>query len=226
VLPARRLAGMEFLIEMHCYARERHLKKGGLMFMVPRGRLTRAYSVIVLAAGLTAILGGVSYANPGKDGHRTSIKRPVSYARAFGYVLGRAIPKALLLTRVCSSPKGGGKQRCHSTFEISPDFNVVESPPMAGSQEGTYCFRTTREILLRVNAVVLVSVAEPLFSTPAPTSRNTFRGLKGIPYATWIPQGVNCSSGQLEIQTSELATSATGLTVTPSGYVSFSFVIP
>jgi hypothetical protein len=215
---------MEFLIEIHCFARERHLKKGGVMLIAPRGRLAQAYTTIVLAAGLTAMLGGVSYANQGKDSHRTSIKKPESYARAFGYVVGRAIPKALPLTRVCSSPKGGGKPRCHSTFEVSPDFNVVETSPIAGSPEGTYCFRAAKGISLGVNAVALVSVAEPLFSTPTTTNGSTFRGLKGIPYATWVTPGVDCSSGEIEIQTWETAT--TGLVATPSAYVSFSFVIP
>jgi len=196
------------------------------MLMAPRGRLAQTYIVIVLAAGLTAMLGGVSYANPGKGGHRTSIKKPESYARAFGYVVGRAFPKVGPAMKVCLPPQGKSAPRCHVISEVSPDFNVVETSPIAGSPEGTYCFRPAKGISLGVNAVAIVSVARPLFSTPTPTGGSTFRGLKGIPYATWIPQGANCSSGQLEIQTSELTTSATGLTVTPSGYVSFSFVIP
>jgi hypothetical protein len=156
--------------------------------------------------------------------HRAAAVKPEpSTTEAFGSVIGRGIPVALPLIVRC--PLGTKVPGTHCTPVPTGSFeqNAVEMPPVAGSPEGTYCFRA-KGIAPGRKAVVLVSVTVVPLSTPSPNG-STYIGPKGALYAAWVPGAANCASGQFEIQTAEAVTSSTGLTATPSGYVSFSFLI-
>jgi hypothetical protein len=177
-------------------------------------------AVLSLAAPAMASSNG-----PHVSKHRAAAVKPEpSTTEAFGSVIGRGVPvPAVLVVRCPPGTKVPGP-RCTRVPTGSFEQNAVEMPPAAGSPEGTYCFRA-KGIAPGRKAVVLVSVTGMQFSTPSPSASSTFRGLKATPYAAWMPGAANCASGQFEIQTAETVASSVGLTVTPSGYVSFSFLI-
>jgi hypothetical protein len=166
-----------------------------------------------------------SFAGRPCDGkHRAAAVRPKpTPTEAFGSVIGRGVPvPAVLVVRCPPGTKVPGP-RCTPVPTGSFEQNAVEMPPAAGSPAGTYCFRA-KGIAPGRKAVVLVSVTEVPLSTPPPNG-STYIGPKGALYAAWVPGAANCASGQFEIRTAEAVTSSAGLTATPSGYVSFSFLI-
>ena len=139
-------------------------------------------------------------------------------ARAYGYARGRSIPSEDSSFE-CSGSRNHTPTGCKLA---TPDYNVKMVSPPAGSSVGTYCFRAGTGLHLGLNAVVVVDVVGPLL----PAIGNPPRGLKGSPTAVWVPGAPSCGKGQLEIDTDEIETSPAGLQVTPTGWVSFSFVIP
>jgi hypothetical protein len=155
--------------------------------------------------------------------NRTEAAKPgQAIAQAFGWVVGRSVlvagPDAV---RCPPGTKAPGPQ-CTPVPTGSFEQNAVEVAPTAGSPAGTYCFRA-KGIAPGRKAVVLTSVTDVPVSTPP--AGQAYRGLKGTPYAAWEPGAANCGSGQFEIQTAETVAAPQGLSVTPSGYVSFSFLI-
>jgi hypothetical protein len=180
---------------------------------------------LFFAVGLVMMLNSASVANGSAGSVPHSAQTTRSYARAYGYVVGRAIPRALPAIVRCTQRKGK-RPLCRHVSQQSPNYNIVEGSPIPDSPQGVYCLRTERGVLPGINAVVIVSVTGAVFSTPAVQNGSTYLGLRGAPYAMWIPGGSNCSNGQFEIQTGETTTGPTGLVVTPSAFVSFSFVIP
>ncbi len=190
-----------------------------------RNRRRGGHLSLFLAVGLVMVLNSASVASGSTGSVPRSAQTPRSYARAYGYVVGRAIPRVLPAIVQCTQRRGK-RPLCKHVYPQSPNYNIVEGSPIPDSPQGIYCFRTKRGVSPGVNAVVLVSVVGPILSTPATQNGSTYLGLRGVPYSMWIPGGSNCPNGQFEIQTGETATGPTGLVVTPSGYVSFSFVIP
>ncbi len=197
-----------------------------------------------IATGLIVMLSGAAYAS-GRSGHlsmgrvapnrRATDRRQLgtrsrvtstlpTYARAYGYVVGREIPKALDTVRCAHSKKG--LANCKRGSERPSDYNVVVRSPVPGSEKGIYCLQAGHGVSPAANTVVIVSAAGSISSTPASQNGSTYFGLKGMPYAAWIPGGLSCASSQFEIQTDELTSSASGILAGPSEFVSFSFVIP
>jgi hypothetical protein len=122
-------------------------------------------------------------------------------ARAYGLVSGRAIPVA----NVGTSPY------LH---------NVVIQGGVAGSSPGTYCLALTNG-LSSAAAIVIVGPAElPTDASPPPGTEIV------VPYAAWLSGAPDCASAQLEIRTFVYTITAGSLALSPSDYVSFSFIIP
>lgn len=203
------------------------LTKGAIMsHPVPRGRWVRDVGVIVVGAVLLlAVPATASTTRPHVSKHRAAAakSRHSTTTEAFGSVIGRAVPVPAVAIVGCPPGTKVPGPQCRPVPTGSFEQNAVEMPPAAGSPEGTYCFRA-KGIAPGRKAVVLVSVTEVLPSTPPPAG-STFIGLKGAPYAAWVPGAANCASGQFEIRTAETAASSAGFTATPSGHVSFSFLI-
>lgn len=194
--------------------------------ILPRRRRIREVGVIVVGAVLLlAVPATVSTAHPQVSKHRAAAAKPkhLTTIEAFGSVIGRRVLVPLVLVVRCPPGTKVPDPQCRPVPTGSFEQNAVEMPPAAGSPEGTYCFRA-KGIAPGRKAVVLVSVTEVPPPTPPPAG-STFIGLKGAPYAAWVPGAANCASGQFEIRTAETVASSAGLTATPSGYVSFSFLI-
>jgi hypothetical protein len=200
--------------------------KGSIMSgPAPRGSWVPGVGIVVV--GVVVLLSGTATASVART--HVSKRRAVAAkpkpatAEAFGSVIGRAVavPASAFVTCPPGTKTPGAS--CKEIPTGSYEQNAVEASPTAGSPEGTYCFRA-RGIAPGRKAVVLVSVTELPLSTPPPDA-STYIGLKGTPYAAWVPGATNCASGQFEIRTAETVASSVGLTVTPSGYVSFSFLI-
>jgi hypothetical protein len=122
-------------------------------------------------------------------------------ARAYGLVGGRGIPVAL----------SGTSAYLH---------NVVVQAGIAGSPPGVYCLSLINGISLS-GAIVIVGPAEP------PASASPLPGTEVvIPYVTWLSGAPDCASGQLEVRTFTYTTTGGSLNLSPSEYVSFSFVVP
>jgi hypothetical protein len=190
---------------------------------VPRGRWVGGVAVMgaVLSLAPPAMASGNG---PHVLKHRAApVKPEPSTTEAFGSVIGRGVPVASPLVVRCPPGTKVPVPQCTPVPTGSFEQNAVEMPSAAGSPEGTYCFRA-KGIAPGRKAVVLVSVTEVPLSTRPPNG-SPYIGPKGAPYAAWRPGAANCASGQFEIQTAEAVASSTGLTVTPSGYVSFSFFI-
>ena len=122
-------------------------------------------------------------------------------ARAYGLVIGRAIPVA--------------------TAGISPYLhNVSVQTGVSGSPQGTYCLALAPGIS-SAGAVVTVGPAEPPSSASPPPGTEIV-----LPYVSWLSGAPDCPNGQLEVRTFSYNIVAGNLTLSPSNYVSFSFVIP
>jgi hypothetical protein len=143
-----------------------------------------------------------------KKHRRTPCGHSPSYAKAYGEVIGNAIPVALSLIE-CINAQGKVEPLSHL-------YHVTKGSPRPGSPLGTYCFQPTRPEDLE-GAVVVVSVTGPPWPSKGPVASR---------YATWMPEAMDCSQGELEIQTGEITLGSSGLIQTPSGYVDFSFVVP
>jgi hypothetical protein len=193
---------------------------------VPRGCWVGGVGVVVVGVVLSlAVPATASATHSHVSKHRAAAAKPKhsTTTEAFGSVIGRAFPvPAVAIVRCPPGTKVPGQQ-CTPVPTGSFEQNAVEMPPAAGSPEGTYCFRA-KGIAPGRKAVVLVSVTEVPLSTPPPNG-STYIGPKGALYAAWVPGAANCASGQFEIRTAETFASSAGLTATPSGYVSFSFLI-
>jgi hypothetical protein len=192
---------------------------------VPRGCWVGGVGVVVVGVVLSlAVPATASAAHPHVSKHRAAAVRPKpTTIEAFGRVIGRAVVVAGPAVVICPPGTKVPGRQCTPVPTGSFEQNAVEMPPAAGSPEGTYCFRA-KGIAPGRKAVVLVSVTDMPLSTPPPGT-STYIGPKGTPYAAWVPGAANCASGQFEIRTAETVASSAGLTATPSGYVSFSFLI-
>jgi hypothetical protein len=122
-------------------------------------------------------------------------------ARADGLVIGRAIPVA------------------ESGTLTSYLHNVAVQAGVSGSPDGTYCLVPSPGI--SADGTVTVGPAE-LPSTVVPVGSSEVL----LPYVTWLSGAPNCEDGQLEVRTFVYTVVAGSLTLSPSDYVSFSFVIP
>lgn len=189
---------------------------------VPRGCWVGGVVVVgvVLSLAVPAMASGT---RPHVSKHRAAAVKPSPSTEAFGWVRGRAVLVAESEHVRCPPGTTVPGPKCTPVPTGSFEQNAVETPPIAGSPEGTYCFRA-KGIAPSRKAVVLVSVTDVPLSTPPPGT-STYIGLKGTPYAAWVPRAANCASGQFEIRTAETVGISAGLTVLPSGYVSFSFLI-
>jgi hypothetical protein len=202
------------------------LTKGLIMSNpVPRKRWVQGVGIAVVGAVLSPVVPATaSAAHSHVPKHRaTAVKPKPTITEAFGSVIGRAIAVADVAIVTCPPGTKVPGPQCTPVPTGSYEQNAVEMPPAAGSPEGTYCFRA-KGIAPGRKAVVLVSVTDVPLSTPPPGT-STYFGLKATPDAAWEPGAANCASGQFEIRTAETFASSAGLTVTPSGYVSFSFLI-
>jgi hypothetical protein len=122
-------------------------------------------------------------------------------ARAYGLVIGRAIPVAT----------AGASPYLH---------NVTIQTGVSGSPQGTYCLAPAPGIS-SAGVVVTVGPAElPSSASPPPGTEIV------LPYVSWLSGAPDCNNGQLEVRTFSYTIVAGNLTLSPSDYVSFSFVIP
>jgi hypothetical protein len=195
---------------------------------------SRSRAAVILIVAFTLALSGTAYAYPGRSPYRVAtvysggqaaLKTPFpappclapSYAKAYGYVSGDALPKALP-AEVCVS-----RHTPKVAHRVPAYYNAVERSPIAGSAPGTYCFLAAHGLIPGTKeGVVLVSVVGGV----APGSPSALQGITAELFAAWIPEASNCRPGEFEIQTWEVTGGSTGLTKTPSGYINFSFVIP
>lgn len=121
-------------------------------------------------------------------------------ARAYGLVIGRAIPVAT----------AGASPYLH---------NVTIQAGVPGSPPGTYCLAVPG--ISSTGAVVTVGPAElPTSASPPPGTEVV------LPYVSWLSGAPDCVSGQLEVRTFSYTVVADSLTLSPSDAVSFSFVVP
>ena len=121
--------------------------------------------------------------------------------RAYGLVIGRAIPVAT----------AGASPYLH---------NVTIQTGVSGSPQGVYCLAPAPGIS-SAGAVVTVGPAElPSSASPPPGTEIV------LPYVSWPSGAPDCVNGQLEVRTFSYTIVAGSLTLSPSDYVSFSFVIP
>jgi hypothetical protein len=186
--------------------------------------------VSVVAISLLCLFPIVAYGKPHHDSlqkraktarrrhGRISCGHSPSYAKAYGYIVGSAVPIAET-RRVCLNSKG-------KTEAVSTLFGVTIGSPKTNSIQGTYCF-IPKDSSEFEGAVVVTSVVGPGYpNSPSPAKR---AGAQGVRYATWIPGAPDCvpqKAGEFEIQTSESLAGVSGLSQVPSAYVDFSFIVP
>ena len=127
---------------------------------------------------------------------------PVGSARAYGLVIGRAIPSV-------SAGSPGPSPYLH---------NATIQAGTSGGSPGVYCVAVSAGATTS-NMVVVVSGAE------LPTTAAQSSGEVVLPYVTWLTGAPDCSNGQLEIRSFTYVTNAGSLVMSPSDLVSFSFVV-
>jgi hypothetical protein len=124
--------------------------------------------------------------------------------RADGFVAGRAIPVAGVGT-------SGPSPYLH---------NVSVQAGVSGSPVGTYCLLLSTGSAPFGTTVTVGQAELPMGSDPV------IPGEVVLPYVTWMSGAPNCEGGQLEVRTFVYTVAAGSLTLSPSEYVSFSFVVP
>lgn len=124
--------------------------------------------------------------------------------RADGLVSGRAIPLA-------GAGTSGPPPYLH---------NVSVQAGVNGSPVGTYCLLLASGSAPFGTTVTVGQAELPLGSDPV------VPGEVVLPYVTWMSGAPNCEGGQLEVRTFVYTVAAGTLTLSPSDYVSFSFVVP
>jgi hypothetical protein len=112
--------------------------------------------------------------------------------------------------------RGSGVPFAGVAHRPEPNYlhNVSIRLGVAGSPTGTYCL-TLAPGISSFGAIVTVGPAE----LPYPSSENA------LPYVTWLSRAPDCASKQLEIRTFTYIVKAGVLNMTPSNYVSFSFIV-
>jgi hypothetical protein len=125
---------------------------------------------------------------------------------AYGNVTGASVVKAAI--EITGEP-------------ASTLHNAKLETPLSSSPIGTYCI-LTKHTAAEPNAVI-VSPINPPFDSRTPGNAPPVV----IPYAAWVQGASDCSSSrQVEVRTFEFSSEpGGGLLESPSGYVSFSFVI-
>lgn len=124
-------------------------------------------------------------------------------ARAYGLMIGRAIP-------VADAGSSGSSPYLH---------NATIQPGKSGSPPGVYCVAVSAIVATPNMTMVVGSAESPSTAAPAP-------GEVVLPFATWLSGAPDCANGQLEIRTYTYTTNAGSLEMNPSDLVSFSFVVP